>query len=116
MMTPSRTLPGRVVAACAVALHLLLLGAAPLAEALAEARRGSQAHVEAEATKTCPPAHNALYCQLCRVLAGAKPATAAHPLVADHRSLARVPAELHQLHRSTPLSGSPLGPRAPPIS
>jgi hypothetical protein len=116
MMTRSRTLPGRVVAAFAVALHLLLLGAAPLAEAWAEARRDSQAHLEAEATKSCPPGHNALYCQLCRVLSGAKPATAAHPLVADHRPVARVPAEFYQLHRSTPLSGSPLGPRAPPLS
>jgi hypothetical protein len=50
-----------------LALHIIVLGTAPVADAIAEAQ-GARAfvHIEAPGTNKCPPVHNDLNCQFCR--------------------------------------------------
>jgi hypothetical protein len=51
-----------------LALHVAVLGAAPIADAVAESSaNGSFVHVEAPGTN-CPPIHNDFTCQFCRVV------------------------------------------------
>jgi hypothetical protein len=109
-------LTGRIVTAVVLALHVGVLGVAPLAEAFARANRGEQAHVEPDGSRGCPPGHNDLYCQICRVLIGTGPAPAAQRLASGGTPVIRVPVESPEVTCPTQRLISVLRARAPPTA
>jgi hypothetical protein len=57
----------RLSGAATLLLHVGVAVAAPLAEAVVEARSGDAVvHVESESRESCPPAHDHLLCPICR--------------------------------------------------
>lgn len=116
-MTLSRTRARRKPLAFAVLLlQLLLVGAAPYADAQLEAEAySSTLHVESEGAD-CATAHDHAACQLCRVLhlAGHPPVPAVtHGLGREPVSAPPERVESRVAATSTTL---PLGSRAPPAA
>jgi hypothetical protein len=110
-----RTPSTRLSRAAALLLHLLLMVAAPLAEARAQ-KVDFRLHVESENTETCPPAHNHLLCPTCRHLeARFTPASSSGRLLQEHVVSAAEPA-VPAAAEPTDVTCRALGPRAPPFA
>lgn len=98
-----RTIIGRVVAAVCVAVHLVVAGVLPAADARLEAATyaDTELHVEAEAAVPCGFRHDHVRCQLCRALD--------RPFQAPIRLVAVGPE--HELTmRSRPMHDAPVSP------
>lgn len=116
-MRPSRSssAPRRLLAALSLLLHLAVLGVVPLADAAADGGAGRAAvHRPGEHDTRCPPLHDHLYCQLCRVLDARGPAP--EPPLPPRFAAALRPSPLPS-RPAAPPAGAPvssLGARAPP--
>lgn len=103
----------RLLAATSLLLHLLMVGAAPLAEARAEVGTATAVHIEAEG-KLCSPGHDHFTCQFCRILGADLPLpTSAGPGVASVSTIQPEGSHARTAPRTTLLAHL-LGPRAPP--
>lgn len=107
----------RLSALLGLLLHLLMLGAAPLADArLDAASRGTRDHVESRREGPCAPAHDHAHCLFCLAMgqAGTIPDTPDAPAPAPdlHAARYRVPATVF----FPPAHVSSLGSRAPPAA
>jgi hypothetical protein len=100
-----------------LALHVTVLGTAPIADAIAEASSARTfVHIEAPGRNKCPPVHDDLTCQFCRVVSHNQfGSVSALPLFAA--------ASIHVPGPSTsPVVGlardgvTPFAPRPPPIA
>jgi hypothetical protein len=105
----------RLSGAATLLLHVGVAVAAPLAEAVVEARSGDAVvHVESESRESCPPAHDHLLCPICRHIE-ARFAGAASPQRAFQQHVLRF-RDAFARETSAPafeLAGA-LGARAPP--
>lgn len=99
-----------VVLAQSAALALLL----PMVDARAEIASGDvREHVEQPGSRECPPLHDEIACQLCRVLRlAASPAPSTIPIATSAHGV-RVPVE-RRAHDPIPRIASSSSPRAPP--
>ena len=109
---------GRLPSTLVLLLHMAVVGAAPLADAVLdiESRAFAFSHVESEDSKHCAPPHDHLFCQLCRVIGGGaiiEPESDQWLAWFDTPAEVARPLATHFV-RAAPVSG--VGPRAPPYS
>lgn len=115
-MRPPR-LRDRWLAGLILLLHLLVVGAGPVADArldapAAEAHAG--VHVESDDAPPCSSGHRHDHCLVCRTLQlPASPAQRAPSLLALHRAVIG-PVDRGALPGASSARASPLGPRGPP--
>jgi hypothetical protein len=89
--------------------------AIPLADAVVEAiARDGPAHLESQNSAPCPPGHDHLQCQFCRVagttlVASTEPVSVPRTTAVRHFAAARADRVF-----ASPVTAGPLGPRAPP--
>lgn len=105
----------RLLAAMSLLLHLFMVGAAPLAEARAEAGSDWAVHIEAEG-KVCSPGHDHSTCQFCRILGGDLPVPTS--TTGPGGTVSTIPSQGFDARTAprTTLFAHLLGPRAPPQS
>jgi hypothetical protein len=97
-------------------LHVGVAVAAPLADALFEARSGEPVvHVESESRESCPPAHDHLVCPVCRLLQARFAGTSAPPRHLPQQVLAFHERFAEETSEAGPLFRGVLGARAPPL-
>lgn len=98
-----------------LAVHVLVLAVAPIADAQAEHAERIVAHWEDAQERSCPPLHDPAVCQLCQVVSATFGGTAGVALAPT--SLVSVaaprPRDREHVARAAALRGSP-APRGPP--
>ena len=98
-------------------LHMFVVGAAPLADAVLDtrARAFDYAHVESEDSPHCAPSHDHLFCQLCRVVDGRFSGGRIAPAWLDAQLTTQPAIASAAAAPSRPAPVSGVGSRAPPL-
>jgi hypothetical protein len=98
-----------------LALHVLVVAAAPLADAQADRAERIIAHWEDAQERDCPPLHDPSACQLCQVVSATFGGTAGAALAPIHLVHVAVPLprDREYVALAAALRGSP-APRGPP--
>ena len=116
MQTRSKHRGFTPLSALLLVLQFAVVAAVPLADAAVEAiARDGPAHLESQNGAPCPPGHDHVQCEFCRVAGTTLAASAVAAVAPRTNAVLHVTAQPADRTFASPVTAGPLGPRAPPI-